>query len=245
MNGSDVEAVVAPPDPSEVPAEATPAEAPAAAAPAPESAAADAPEEDSGEPAETPEEEAARLAEEERKSHLKWYVVHTYSGFETRAQKGLAERIKMEGLEEFFGEILVPVENVVELVRGSKRTSKRKFFPGYMLVQMELNTKTWHCVKSTPKITGFVGNARNPVPVREADVLRLTKQIDEGTLTAKPKVAFEEGEHVRVVDGPFSSFNGVVEDVKEEKQKLRVLVSIFGRATPVELDFMQVEKTTT
>lgn len=193
----------------------------------------------------TPEEEAAAAAEIERKSKLKWYVVHTYSGFETRAQKALGERIKIDGLEEFFGDILVPVENVVELVRGNKRTSKRKFFPGYMLVQMELNTRTWHCVKSTPKITGFVGNARNPIPVREADVARLTKQIDEGTLTAKPKVAFEEGENVRVIDGPFASFNGTVEEVKEEKQKVRVLVSIFGRATPVELDFMQVEKTAT
>ena len=178
------------------------------------------------------------------KRKLKWYVVHTYSGFENRAQKGLMERIKLEGLDEHFGEVLVPVENVVELVRGSKRSSKRKFFPGYMFVQMELNERTWHVVKNTPKITGFVGNARNPVAVREAEVQRLTQQIDEGTLTAKPKIAFEEGEHVRVIDGPFSSFNGVVEDVKPEKQKLRVLVSIFGRATPVELDFMQVEKTT-
>ncbi len=236
MNGSDVEAVEAPPQEAEA---AAPAEAVEAASEAPAAANSDADAAPAADPTDGAEE-----AEDKSKAHLKWYVVHTYSGFEGRAQKGLEERIKMDGLEEFFGEVLVPVENVVELVRGSKRTSKRKFFPGYMLVQMELNTKTWHCVKSTPKITGFVGNARNPVPVREADVLRLTKQIDEGTLTAKPKVAFEEGEHVRVVDGPFSSFNGVIEEVKEEKQKLRVLVSIFGRATPVELDFMQVEKTT-
>jgi transcriptional antiterminator NusG len=174
---------------------------------------------------------------------LKWYVVHTYSGFENRAKKSLEERIKREGLDEFFGEVLVPTENVVELVGGTKRTSKRKFFPGYMLVQMELNDRTWHLVKSTPKITGFVGNARNPVPVREDDVLRLTQQIDQGTIAVKPKVHFEEGETVRVIDGPFSSFNGVVEEVKDEKQKVRVLVSIFGRATPVELDFGQVEKT--
>jgi transcription termination/antitermination protein NusG len=175
---------------------------------------------------------------------LKWYVVHTYSGFENRAKKSLEERIKREGLDEFFGEVLVPTENVVELVGGTKRTSKRKFFPGYMLVQMELNDRTWHLVKSTPKITGFVGNARNPIPVREDDVLRLTQQIDQGTIAVKPKVHFEEGETVRVIDGPFSSFNGTVEEVKEEKQKVRVLVSIFGRATPVELDFGQVEKTT-
>ncbi len=174
---------------------------------------------------------------------LKWYVVHTYSGFENRAKKSLEERVKREGLDEFFGEVLVPTENVVELVGGTKRTSKRKFFPGYMLVQMELNDRTWHLVKSTPKITGFVGNARSPQPVKEEHVTRLTQQIDQGALTAKPKIVFEEGESVRVIDGPFSSFNGIVEEVKEEKQKVRVLVSIFGRATPVELDFTQVEKT--
>jgi transcriptional antiterminator NusG len=173
----------------------------------------------------------------------KWYVVHTYSGFEARAQKGLEERIKLEGLEEHFGEILVPVENVVSMVRGNKRNTKRKFFPGYMLVQIELNDRAWHVVKSTPKVTGFVGSGGKPIPVREEEVRRLTQQIDEGTISAKPKVAFEEGEQVRVTDGPFASFNGTVEDVKPEKQKLKVLVSIFGRATPVELDFGQVEKT--
>jgi transcription termination/antitermination protein NusG len=195
------------------------------------------------EPAAAVEEEE----EEEVKRHnpkWKWYVIHTYSGFEQRAEKGLIERIKLAGLEEYFGEILVPVEKVVDTVRGTKRNITRKFFPGYMLVQMELNDRAWHCVKSTPKITGFVGNARNPIPVREEEVRRLTQQIDEGTISAKPKVAFEEGEQVRVTDGPFASFNGVVEDVKPEKQKVKVLVSIFGRATPVELDFAQVEKTT-
>lgn len=175
--------------------------------------------------------------------NLKWYVVQTYSGFEARAQKSLGERIRIDGLDEFFGEVLVPVEQVTELVRGNKRTSKRKFFPGYMLVQMVMNERTWYCVKNTPKVTGFVGNATDPVPVKESEVRRLTKQIDEGALTVKPKVAFEEGENVRVIDGPFASFNGVIEEVKPEKQKVRVLVSIFGRATPVELDFMQVEKT--
>jgi transcriptional antiterminator NusG len=178
------------------------------------------------------------------KRRLKWYVVHTYSGFENKAKKSLEERVKLEGLEEFFGDVLVPVEDVVELVRGAKRKSKRKVFPGYMMVQMELNDRTWHMVKNTPKVTGFVGNARNPLPVPEAQVKALTQQLDQGTLQTKTKVAFEEGEHVRVIDGPFSSFNGVVEEVKAEKQKVRVLVSIFGRATPVELDFMQVEKTT-
>ncbi len=188
-------------------------------------------------------EEASDADAPPKNPRLKWYVVHTYSGFENRAQKSLEERMRLEGLQSFFGEILVPTENVVELLGGSKRTSKRKFFPGYMIVQMELTDETWHLVKQTPKITGFVGNARNPVPIREAEVRRLTQQIDQGTMTTKPRVQFEEGETVRVIDGPFSSFNGTVEEVKEEKQKVRVLVSIFGRATPVELDFGQVEKT--
>jgi transcription termination/antitermination protein NusG len=174
---------------------------------------------------------------------LKWYVVHTYSGFEQKAKKSLEERAKLEGLEELFGQILVPTEDVVEMVRGAKRKSKRKFFPGYMLVQMELNEKTWHLVKSTPKVTGFVGNQQHPTPVKESEVLRLTQQIEQGTLVAKTQIEFEEGEHVRVIDGPFASFNAVIEEVKPEKQKLRVLVSIFGRATPVEVDYMQVEKT--
>ncbi len=174
---------------------------------------------------------------------LKWYVVHTYSGYEHRAQKSLLERAKLEGLEEFFGEIMVPTENVVELLGGSKRKSKRKFFPGYMIVQMELNDRTWHLVKSTPKITGFVGNAQKPMALRDAEVERLTNQMTEGAAQVKPRVEFEEGETVRVIDGPFSGFNGTIEEVKQEKQKLRVLVSIFGRSTPVELDFGQVEKT--
>lgn len=178
------------------------------------------------------------------KRKLKWYVVHTYSGFEARAKKSLLEHVKREGLDEYFGEVLVPMERVEKIVQGVKRSTNQKFFPGYMLVQMELNDKTWHIVKSTPKITGFVGNARNPVPVRESDVLKLTQQIEGGTVAAKPRIEFEEGERVRVIDGPFSGFNGVVEEVKGEKQKVRVLVSIFGRATPVELDFMQVEKIT-
>lgn len=184
---------------------------------------------------------AAVVKESTRK--LRWYVVHTYSGFENKAKKSLEERMKREGLEEFFGEVLVPTENVHEIIGGAKRTSKRKFFPGYMFVQMELNDRTWHLVKSTPKITGFVGNERNPVPVREDEVVRLTQQIDAGLTAVKPRLHFEEGETVRVIDGPFSSFNGTIEEVKEEKQKIRVLVSIFGRATPVELDFGQVEKT--
>lgn len=173
----------------------------------------------------------------------KWYVVHTYSGFEYKAKKSLEERIKLEGHAELFGEILIPTEQVVEVVKGSKRTSKRKFFPGYMLVHMVLNDQTWHTVKNTPKITGFVGGTINPPSVSDAEVQRLTTQITEGALKPKPRIVFEGGDQVRVADGPFANFNGTVEEVKPEKQKVRVLVSIFGRSTPVELDFDQVEKT--
>lgn len=175
--------------------------------------------------------------------NLKWYVVHTYSGYENRARESLAERIKQSQLEHLFGELLIPTENVVELAKGGqKKTTKRKFFPGYMLVQLELNDQSWHLVKGTPKITGFVGSAVSPPSVPEAEVLRLTQQIDEGTLKPKPRVQFETGENVRVIDGPFQNFNGVVEDVNVDKARVRVLVSIFGRSTPVELEFIQVEK---
>src|SRR5438067_4082770 len=180
---------------------------------------------------------------EPKKIDKKWYVVHTYSGFENKAKKSLEEKIKQNELEEFFGDILIPMENVVEMVKGEKRSSKRKFFPGYILVQMELNDRTWHLVKNTPKITGFVGNATKPPAVSEHEIARLTTQLSEGALKPKPKVEFEEGDNVRVVDGPFSNFNGTVEEVNPDKGRVRVLVSIFGRATPVELDFMQVEKT--
>lgn len=175
--------------------------------------------------------------------NFKWYVVHTYSGYENRAKKSLEERIRQFNLTDRFGDVLIPTENVVELAKGGqKKTTKRKFFPGYMLVQMELNDDTWHLVKATPKITGFVGSATQPPAVPETEVRRLTRQIDEGTLKPKPKVKFEEGENVRVIDGPFQNFNGVVDAVNPEKAKVRVLVSIFGRATPVELEFVQVEK---
>ncbi len=192
--------------------------------------------------------ERAALEARERKGPAtkRWYVVHTYSGFENKVKKSLEERIRQHDLQERFGEILIPMEVVQEMVKGEKKTSKRKFFPGYILVNMEMNLATWHLVKGTPKVTGFVGNARTPdqVPaVSEIEVQRLTTQISEGSLKPKPKVQFEEGDQVRVIDGPFSNFNGTVEEVKPEKGKLRVLVSIFGRATPVELDFMQVEKT--
>ncbi len=172
----------------------------------------------------------------------KWYVVHTYSGFENFAKRALEERAKREGISEFFGEILVPSEQVVENVHGRKRTINKKFFPGYMLVQMELNDRSWHLVKNTPKVTGFVGSVKNPPAVPDEEVARLTQQLTEGSMTKAPRIVFEQGENVRVIDGPFSNFNGVVEDVDEGKSKVRVLVSIFGRSTPVELDFTQVEK---
>ena len=172
-----------------------------------------------------------------------WYVVHTYSGYEQKAKSALEERIRALGKADFFTEILIPSENVVEIKKGVKKTSSRKFFPGYIMVKMVLNDETWHLVKNTPKITGFVGNSTNPPTVPEQEVRRITRQIDEGTLRPKPKVVFEKGENVRVVEGPFATFNGVVEDVNPEKGKLKVLVSIFGRSTPIELDFMQVEKT--
>lgn len=177
----------------------------------------------------------------------RWYVVHTYSGFENKVKKSLEERIKLEGMEDWFGEVLIPTEQVVEMVRGAKRTTKRKFFPGYILVQMQMDDRSWHLVKSTPKVTGFVGGLNTMEPdkipwVTDAEVGRLTNQMSEGTLKPKPKVQFEVGDNVRVVDGPFSNFNGSVEEVDTNKSRLKVLVSIFGRATPVELEFMQVEK---
>ncbi|KAF0215302.1 MAG: transcriptional antiterminator [Geobacteraceae bacterium] len=171
----------------------------------------------------------------------RWYGVHTYSGFENKVKLSLQERIKNMGLEEYFAEILIPSETVVELKKGEKRTSSRKFFPGYILVNMDLNDETWHVVKETSKVTGFVGG-NTPVPIPDEEVQKITRRIEEGAEKPRPKVLFEVGETVRVIDGPFLNFSGVVEDVKPDKAKLRVMVSIFGRATPVELEFMQVEK---
>ena len=175
-------------------------------------------------------------------TEMSWYVVHTYSGYEHKAKLALEERIKSFKKDPYFGEIVVPEENVVELVKGQKRTVKRRFFPGYILVKMILTDETWHIVKETPKITGFVGDKVKPVPVAESEVQKMTNRIAEGQMKPKPRVSFTEGENVRVVDGPFANFNGVVEDVNQDKGKLKVLVSIFGRPTPVELDFIQVEK---
>lgn len=189
--------------------------------------------------ASTPEEGAAGANEQD----FKWYIVHTQSGFEAKAKASLLDSIQRSGKKDFFGDILIPVESVVELVKGQKKSTERKFFPGYILVKMRLNDETWHIVKSTARISGFVGSARNPPALPEEEVNRITHQITEGAAKAKPKYVFKDGDSVRVIDGPFANFNGTVEEVRPEKSKLRVLVSIFGRATPVELDFIQVEKT--
>jgi transcriptional antiterminator NusG len=173
----------------------------------------------------------------------RWYVVHAYSGFEKSVQRALAERVARSGLQDKFGQILVPVEEVVEMKGGQKSISERKFFPGYVLVEMEMDDATWHLVKSTPKVTGFVGGTANrPTPISEKEVEKIMHQMQEGVEKPRPKVLFEVGEMVRVKEGPFTDFNGTVEDVNYEKNKLRVSVTIFGRATPVELEFAQVEK---
>ena len=171
----------------------------------------------------------------------KWYGVHTYSGFENKVRLNLLERIKNEEMEEYFEEVLIPSETVVELKKGEKKTSSRKFFPGYILLKMELTDETWHIVKETAKVTGFVGG-NTPFPIPDEEVNKIARRMEEGAEKPRPKVQFEVGETVRVVDGPFLNFSGIVEDVKPDKGKLRVTVTIFGRATPVELEFMQVEK---
>jgi transcriptional antiterminator NusG len=169
--------------------------------------------------------------------------VHTYSGYENKVREALTERVKSHGLEEFFGEILVPMEKVVEMVKGQRRESSRKFYPGYILVEMDMNDETWHLVKSTAKVTGFVGGSETrPAPITEEEASRIMAQMAEGAKQPKPKYSFREGDEVRVIDGPFNNFNGAVEEVYPDKGKLRVLISIFGRATPVELEFVQVTK---
>jgi transcriptional antiterminator NusG len=173
----------------------------------------------------------------------RWYVIHAYSGFEKSVQRALLERIERAGMQDKFGEILVPLEEVVEMKGGQKSISERKFFPGYVLAQMEMTDESWHLVKSTPKVTGFVGGSGNkPTPITDKEVEAILRQIQEGVEKPKPKVLFEVGESVRVTEGPFNDFHGNVEEVNYDKNKLRVSVLIFGRATPVELDFGQVEK---
>ena len=173
----------------------------------------------------------------------RWYVVHAYSGFEKSVQRALVERITRAGMQDFFGQILVPVEEVVEMKSGQKSISERKFFPGYVLVEMEMNDESWHLVKSTPKVTGFIGGtATKPTPISDKEVEKIMQQIQEGVEKPRPKVLFETGEMVRIKEGPFSDFNGNVEEVNYEKSRMRVAVTIFGRSTPVELQFDQVEK---
>ena len=173
----------------------------------------------------------------------KWYVVHAYSGYEKSVQRALKDRIERTGMQDKFGQILIPVEEVIEMKSGQKSISERKFFPGYILVEMEMSDETWHLVKNTDKVTGFVGgSAMRPTPISQKEVDNILHQIQEGVEKPKPKVLFEMGEAVRVKEGPFTDFHGNVEDVNYDKSKLRVSVSIFGRPTPVELDFNQVEK---
>ena len=171
---------------------------------------------------------------------LKWYIVHTYSGFENRVKTTLEERIKKAGQEDSFGQILVPTEQVVEMRKGQKKTSSRKFFPGYILVQMVLNKDSWHTVKNTAKVIGFVGGEINPAAVSPEEADKIILQMEEGVSKPKPKYHFEQGDEIMVIDGPFSNFRGIVEEVKPDKEKIRVLITIFGRSTPVELDFIQV-----
>lgn len=172
----------------------------------------------------------------------RWYVVQAYSGYEDKVQVALRENAERAGLAEQFGQIMVPREEVVEMKNGQKVTSQRKFFPGYVLVEMEMNDDTWHVVNSTPQVSGFLGSSGKPRPMPQSEVDALTRQIEEGVERPKPKVLFDIGDAVRVIDGPFASFNGVVEEVMADKGKLRVSVSIFGRPTPVELEYIQVEK---
>ena len=172
----------------------------------------------------------------------KWYIVHAYSNFEKKVAESIREQAKAQGLEENFSDILVPTEDVVEIRRGRKVNSERKFFPGYVLVKMEMTDEAYHLIKNTPKVTGFLGSGNKPMPVSEKEVQRIVGAIEEGVERPKPTIQFEIGEQVRVTDGPFASFNGSVEDVDEDRARLKVTVSIFGRATPVELEYSQVEK---
>jgi transcriptional antiterminator NusG len=173
---------------------------------------------------------------------LRWYVVHVYSGFEKKVAQSIEEQARQAGMEDQIPQVLVPTEAVVEMRRGSKINAERKFFPGYILVEMDLTDETWHLVKNTPKVTDFLGGKGRPVPITEAEAQRILYQVKEGVDRPKPSVTFEVGEQVRVCDGPFNSFNGLIEEVDEERSRVKVAVSIFGRATPVELEYSQVEK---
>ena len=175
---------------------------------------------------------------------MRWYVIHAYSGYENKVAAALKERIELHHMQDRFGDVLVPTEEIVEMRGGQKRRSERKFFPGYVLVQMELGNDTWHLVKETPRVLGFIGGkADAPAPITEKEVSAILQRVEDGVEAPRPKTMFEPGEMVRVVDGPFNDFNGVVENVDYERNKVKVAVQILGRATPVELDFMQIEKT--
>ncbi len=172
----------------------------------------------------------------------KWYIVHAYSNFEKKVKESILDQARAQGLDEYFSDILVPTEDVVEIRRGRKVNAERKFFPGYVLVKMEMTDEAYHLIKNTPKVTGFLGSGSKPMPVSEKEVERIIGVAAEGAERPKPTISFEIGEQVRVTDGPFASFNGTVEQVDEERTRLHVAVSIFGRATPVELEYSQVEK---
>ncbi|MGH1455902.1 MAG: transcription termination/antitermination protein NusG [Alphaproteobacteria bacterium] len=174
----------------------------------------------------------------------RWYVLHVYSGFENKVRDSIMEKARKQGLEEFVDEILIPMEEVVEVKRGQRVNSERKFFPGYVLAKLDMNDHVWHLIKDTPKVSGFLGAGGNrPVPISEKEAQNILRQVQEGVDRPRPSVVYDIGEEVKVTDGPFASFNGIVEEVDEEKAKLKVSVSIFGRATPVELEYAQVEKT--
>ncbi|MDE0991783.1 MAG: transcription termination/antitermination protein NusG [Rhodospirillales bacterium] len=173
---------------------------------------------------------------------MRWYVIHVYSGFEKKVSESIEEQVRQAGLEDEVDQVLVPMEEVVELRRGAKVNAERKFFPGYVLARMELSDEVWHLVKNTPKVTDFLGAQGRPTPIPDREADRILHQVKEGVERPKPSVTFEIGEEVRVCDGPFNSFNGFVEDVDEDRARLKVSVSIFGRATPVELEYAQVEK---
>ena len=173
---------------------------------------------------------------------LKWYVVHVYSGFENKVKKALEERIAASPHPDKFDEVIVPTEQVVELVKGKKKESSRKFYPGYILVRMEMDDETWHIINDTAKVTGFLGGRNKPAPILDEEADQILNRMEAGQSKPQPKYFFESGDEIRVIDGPFTNFNGTVEDVNPEKGKIKVLVSIFGRSTPVELDFVQVKK---
>lgn len=173
----------------------------------------------------------------------RWYIIHTYSGFERKVAESLQGRVQAFGLEDKIGEVKIPTEPVIEMKGGKKLTSERMFYPGYVLVEMELNDHTWHVVRSTPRVTGFVGTGSTPTPLTQEEVDQILHRVEVAAEKPKPKLSFERNETVRIIDGPFTNFAGVVEEVNQERNTLKVMVSIFGRATPVELDFLQVEKT--